>query len=158
MGVPHDDIDSSFCLVETLVALLHTLVVSVDICHLSQEKAPHSAVITVHLFSIAHQLASWSPGRVVNAPVLILHAECLFVSSKMLDVRKCLAFPRHIMMGSALQEHIHITVIGDRGSRQLGISLMLGCMVSTASKEVHGRGFCWCAFTMAAEVGFWLET
>ena len=103
--------------------LLHALVVLIYIHCLIQEKAPHSVAITVLLFDIAHQLVPWSPGRIVNAHLLILQAECLFESREILDVRNCLAFARHIMTCPAHQEHIHITLITDRGSRHLGISL-----------------------------------
>ena len=93
-------------------------------------------------------------GCLVMAPALILHVEFVFVSREVLDVRKCLSFARLVMVGSVLQEHKDITVIhdghgwveggGGGGGRELGIVLVLGCIVGTASKEVPSRGFHQC--------------
>ena len=72
-GVAANSVFSGFSQVESFVDPPQTLVVFVDICHFSHEKVPHSIVITVHFFSVSHELMAWAPGRVFKAPALIPH-------------------------------------------------------------------------------------
>ena len=113
MGVVANGVFNGISQVDRIVGPLHTLVVFIDIHCFSHEKAPHSIVIMVQFFSVAHELMVQVPDSFFKTLVLILHTEFTFVSREVWDISHGFASTRHVMMRYMLQGYIDVTKVSD---------------------------------------------
>ena len=151
MGIVANGVFNGFSQVDRIVGPLHTLVIFIDIHCFSHEKAPHSIVIMVQFFSVAHELMVQAPGSFFKTLVLILHTEFTFVSREVWDISHGFASTRHVMMRCMLQGYIDVTKVSD-----VCVCLVLVCVCialywpcaglhgGNNAKEVPGRGFHQC--------------